>query len=71
MRCVDCSNFASAEKIAPGFARLGLGKCNVTDLAPATFLTAIYARECASFSPAPADVVAKRIEFLGHKEVTK
>lgn len=63
-RCIDCQHFANAERQIAGSARLGLGKCKVTDLAPATFLTASYARECPKFTAAPAELVARRIQFL-------
>lgn len=63
-RCVDCQNFQNAEHIAKGSARQGWGKCKATVMAPATFITAAYSRECDRFEAAPADVVAKRIAFL-------
>lgn len=68
-RCIDCVHFSSAEHIAKGFARLGLGKCAVTAMAPATFLTAGFARECPKFEAAAADVAAKRNQFLEHEGV--
>lgn len=64
-RCVDCKHLTSAEHIAKGFAKLGLGKCAVTVMAPATFLTAASARECAKFEQGDPEVVAKRVAYIG------
>lgn len=65
--CCHCKHLDlhAAEKIKPGSARMGLAKCGRQDMGKATFITTTYARECASFEPAAADVVAKRVEWIG------
>lgn len=68
-RCIDCKHFDMRAHAA--FAKLGLGRCKVADFAPATFVTAGYARQCEKFDAAPEEVSAKRIKFLEHSEVTK
>lgn len=67
--CIECTHIDL--RAAGGYAKLGMSKCNVTTLAPATFMTAIYAHECASFEPAPAETVAKRVEFLANDKAAK
>ena len=64
--CAECKHLdlAGAERIAKGYARMGLGKCAAIIMPMATFITASHARECERFEPAPADVVAKREAYL-------
>lgn len=61
--CVNCTDFDL--KSAPEVARLGLGYCKAIDITKGAYVTATFARECDKFKPASADVVAKRLAYIG------
>lgn len=63
MKCIDCQHL-DLKSAGNAYAKLGMGKCKSRTLPPATFITAAYARECDTFEAAPAEVVAKRIEWM-------
>ena len=63
MKCIDCQHL-SLQDAGEKYARLGMGKCKALDWGKATFVTAAYARECASFELAPAEQVEKRTMYL-------
>jgi hypothetical protein len=69
VKCIDCRSFnmRAADSAAPGYAKLGMGKCDMKTHAPATFVTAAYARKCELFEKAADDVILKRIEWMEPK----
>lgn len=60
VQCIDCQHFTMRES---PLARQGFGKC--AKARTYEFMSAVYARVCAKFTPVEAEAAAKRREWLG------
>ena len=61
VRCVECS--ALGLKASPAMARQGFGQCQKTPEL-GKFVSVVWARDCAKFSPVKPDLLAKRRQFF-------
>lgn len=61
VQCISCQNF-NLQAAGKEFAAMGFGQCDIAR--GATHKSARYSSECVTHSPAPADITAKRVEWL-------
>lgn len=62
VRCVECARVGNT-KAPPAMAQCGFAVCDVRKT-PGHFVALGSVRTCETFKPAPAELVAARVEWL-------